>query len=78
MRRGQWSRLVEREQKVESHLVTMPWETLTLRRKEDEDGRATSEKTETEEVGVDCNGRFTEGRINAHPRRLTSKYAALS
>ena len=31
MRRGQSCRLVEREQKAESHLVTMLWETLTTR-----------------------------------------------
>ncbi len=30
-----------------------------------------------QKVGVDCNGRFID-RINAHPRPLTSKYAALS
>jgi hypothetical protein len=59
LRRGPDGRLVEREQKAESHLVAMLCEekqTTTRQRTSDK-----PTKTETEKVGVDCRGRFTEG-----------------
>ena len=46
------SRLVEREQKAESHLVTMLWETLTLRRRGHSDQDQAQKKQRPRRLGL--------------------------